>query len=226
MDYKKLQKLSLLSRDIMLNEQPGVRLEKFSDRLGSIEQDPFIGFIGSDYEQTQCRVLFLGKSNAQSAPEHNIIDRQINASLQSFKNADENLENFYRLYANNYLEAMPRWNISRFVNEFRNLTGLSLNQVAYANIVPYRYIDAPNNAAYKASFQEFTNPLIEIIQPNLIIPLGATLKDVIEKYLISARDILVSQGINREGRDKRIAEAGWQTIFNAVEDYEEIRRKA
>ena len=70
------------------------------------------------------------------------------------------------------------------------------------------------------------NPLIEIIQPNLIIPLGATLKDVIEKYLISARDILVSQGINREGRDKRIAEAGWQTIFNAVEDYEEIRRKA
>ena len=119
---------------------------------------------------------------------------------------------------------MPRWNISRFVNEFRNLTKLSLHQIAYANIVPYRYIGAPNNAAYKIAFKNFTNQFIEIIKPDLIVPLGANLEEIIIKNLITDRKIYVTKGINREGRDKRIAEVGWQTILNAVEDYENKQR--
>jgi len=223
MDYKSLQQLSFLKRDIIYSNKPRIRMEKFSNRLGSIEQDPFIGFVGKDYGQTNGRILFLGKSNAES--KHEVIDRQINASLQHFKSADENKEYFYRQYANKYLEAMPRWNISRFVNEFRNLTGLKLNQIAYANIVPFRYKGAPNNSAYKIAFEHFTNLFIETIKPNQIIPLGVHLDDVIKKYLISDQDILISKGINRKGRDKTIAEIGWQTIYEAEQDYDRITKQ-
>lgn len=224
MNYDSLQKLSYLKRDITYKNKPGIRMDKFSNRLGSIEQDPFIGFVGKDFEQTQTKVLFLGKSNAESKSEHQAIDRQINQALLCFKSSEKNKEIFYRQYANRYLEAMPRWNISRFVNEFRNLTKLSLHQIAYANIVPYRYIGAPNNAAYKIAFENFTNQFIEITKPDLIVPLGANLEEIIIRNLITDRNIYVTKGINREGRDKRIAEVGWQTILNAVEDYENKQR--
>ena len=224
MNYDILQKLSFLNRDILFKNKPGIRADKFSNRLGSIEQDPFIGFVGKDFEQTQIKVLFLGKSNAESKGGHQAIDRQINQALITFKKSKKDKDFFYRQYANKYLEAMPRWNISRFVNEFRNLTKLSLNQIAYANILPFRYIGAPNNAAYKIAFSNFTNQFIEIIKPDLIVPLGANLDETITKNLITNREIYVTKGINREGRDRRIAEAGWQSIFNAVEDYEKKQR--
>ena len=215
MNYEALHELAFLKRDDILKNHTGINFEKFSNRLGEIEQDPFIGFIGEDFENEAVKVLFLGKSNAESAPEHHEIDRQINSALQTFKNSQNN----YRAYANKYLEAMPRWNIMRFVTEFRNQTGLKLNQIAYANIVPWRYHKAPNNATYELGFKYFTNQFIDAIEPNLIIPLGAHLKPVIKKYLYAENGIHISNGINRTGRDRRIAEEGWQTISEAVDDY-------
>ena len=223
MDYKLLHELSFIERDSVFKYQAGINFDKFSNRLGKIEQDPFVGFAGTDYEKSDIKVLFLGKSNAESAPAHHVIDRQINSALNSFKES----ENSYRNYANRYLEAMPRWNIMRFVTEFRNQTGLKLNQIAYANIVPWRYIGAPNNTAYRVAFQFFTNNLIKAMEPDLIIPLGSKLNNVINKNLVTDPNnhtIHISEGINREGRDKRIAESGWRTISEAVTNYELLKK--
>ena len=118
MNYEALHELAFLKRDDVLKNHTRVNFEKFSNRLGEIEQDPFIGFIGEAFENEEVKVLFLGKSNAESAPEHHEIDKQINSALQTFKNS----QNSYRTYANKYLNAMPRWNIMRFVTEFRNQT--------------------------------------------------------------------------------------------------------
>tara|TARA_B110000008_G_C16920490_1_gene544530 strand:+ start:664 stop:1533 length:870 start_codon:yes stop_codon:yes gene_type:complete len=219
MDYKLLHELAFLKRDNIFKHQDGINFDKFSNRLGEVEQDPFIGFAGEDYEKEEVKVLFLGKSNAESAIDHHIIDRQINSALNSFRDLKSN----YRSYANKYLEAMPRWNIMRFVTEFRNQTGLKLNQIAYANIVPWRYIGAPNNATYRVAFQYFTNQLIEAINPDLIIPLGSKLEKVIDKNLNTNNNIYISEGINREGRDKRIADSGWRTLAEAVADYKIIK---
>lgn len=219
MNYETLHKLAFLKRDEILKNHTGINFEKFSNRLGEIEQDPFIGFVGKDYENEEVRVLFLGKSNAPSTSKHHEIDRQINSALQTFKNSQNN----YRAYANKYLEAMPRWDIMQFVNEFRNQTDLKLNQIAYANIVPWRYDGQPTKPTYKLGFKYFTNRFIEAIEPNLIIPLGARLKPVIKEYLYAENEINISNGINRSfhfrGRDKRITEEGWQTISEAVDDY-------
>ena len=206
MNYEALHELAFLKRDDVLKNHTRVNFEKFSNRLGEIEQDPFIGFIGEDFENEEVKVLFLGKSNAKSSSEHHETDRQINSALNIFKDSKNN----YRTYANKYLEAMPRWNIMRFVTEFRNQTDLKLNQIAYANIVPWRYDDSPNYATYELGFKYFTNRFIEAIEPNLIIPLGARLKPVIKEYLYAENEIHISNGINRSfhfiGRDKRITE--------------------
>ena len=219
MNYETLHELAFLKRDDILKNQQGINFKKFSNRLGEIEQDPFIGFVGKDYENEEVRVLFLGKSNAESSPDHHEIDKRINSALNIFKDSNDN----YRSYANKYLEAMPRWNIMRFVTEFRNQTGLKLNEIAYANIVPWRYIGSPNNATYELGFKYFTNQFIEAIEPNLIIPLGSNLEKVIGKYMYAENEIYIANGINRTGRDKRIAEIGWQTIKDAIDDYVVIK---
>jgi len=224
MNYSLLQELSLLNRDNIFKDQPRICFDKFSNRLGKIEQDPFIGFVGKDFINADIKVLFLGKSNAESAAEHYVTDKGINRALSSFRLATDDLENSYRKYANRYLEAMPRWNIMRFVTEFRNQTRLNLNQIAYANIVPYRYKGAPNNAAYELAFRNYTNKFISIIEPDQIIPLGANLEHLVAKNLITNHHLHISQGINREGRDKRIAESGWETISSAVSDYKMIQK--
>ena len=46
---------------------------------------------------------------------------------------------------------------------------------------------------------------------------------VIKKYLYAENGIHISNGINRTGRDRRIAEEGWQTISEAVDDYVVIK---
>ena len=219
MNYETLHKLAFLKRDEILKNHTRINFENFSNLLGEIEQDPFIGFVGEDFENEEVKVLFLGKSNAPSTLKHHEIDRQINSALQTFKNSQNN----YRAYANKYLEAMPRWDIMQFVTEFRNQTHLKLNQIAYANIVPWRYDGSPNGATYELGFKYFTNQFIEAIEPNLIIPLGSKLKTDIKKYLYAENEIHISNGINRSfyfiGRDKRITEEGWQTISEAVDDY-------
>ena len=222
MNYEKLHELAFLKRDEILKNHTRINFEKFSNLLGEIEQDPFIGFVGEDFENEEVKVLFLGKSNAPSTLEHHEIDRQINSALQTFKNSQNN----YRAYANKYLEAMPRWNIMRFVNAFRNQTHLKLNQIAYANIVPWRYYDSPNDPTYELGFKYFTNQFIEAIEPNLIIPLGANLKSVIKKYLYAENEIHIANGINRKGRDRRIdQEVGWQTILEAVDYYQFLKNE-
>ena len=64
------------------------------------------------------------------------------------------------------------WDINRFPVYFRNRTRVDIEETAYVNIVPFRYIKAPSKRVYEIAFNNFTNELISIIQPHQIIPLG------------------------------------------------------
>jgi len=234
-NYEKLHELSFLNRENLYKEKENINFNYFSKRLGEIENDPFIGFVGSKYAEVKVRVLFLGKSNAASAPKDQNKDIQINQYLRNFRDSSENLENRYRDYAKQYSDkssgAFRAWKINRYSVYFRGILGLDIEETAYANIVPFRYEDAPENRSvyegrkiYEIAFNNFTNKLISIIKPHLIIPLGANLKKYSIDRFIDSREseIKVSDGISRTRGDLRISELGKETLNNAIEDYEAL----
>ena len=227
-NYEKLHALSFLNRENLYKDKFGIDYEKFSTRLGEIEKDPFIGFVGSKYSEAKVRVLFLGKSNAESKPKDQDKDILINQYLKQLRDSPGNFEQRYREYAKQYSDkttgAFRTWDINRFPVYFRNRTRIDIEETAYANIVPFRYIGAPSKRVYKIAFNNFTNELVSIIQPHQIIPLGANLDTgIIKDYLDTGElSVKISNGISREGRDKRISDEGYRTLDQAIEDYEDL----
>ena len=120
-----MQHFSCLNRDNLFTPH---QLQRFSNRLGDKDKDPFIGYFGREYEKQQIKVMFLGRSNAESAQSHNTFDININSSFLEFKNAKKDLESKYRNYAGRYVEAMPHWKIyQNFVRYFLDNSGLDLH---------------------------------------------------------------------------------------------------
>lgn len=226
-NYERIHKLCFLNREDLYKDKQGIAYKKFSTRLREIDKNPFIGFVGRKYSETKIKVLFLGKSNAESASWGQDKDIQINEYFIRFKNSEDNLESNYRAYANQYSDkstgAFSTWNINRYPVYFRNKTRLDVEEIAYANIVPFRYKGAPNQKAYEIAFENFTNEFISIIEPNQIIPLGSNLDfNVVTKYLDVDLNIKISNGIFRVRGDTKISEEGKQTLDVAIKDYEDL----
>tara|TARA_B100001250_G_C19761540_1_gene772708 strand:- start:577 stop:1269 length:693 start_codon:yes stop_codon:yes gene_type:complete len=229
MDYKSLQHLLFLNREKLFNNQQGVDFKRFSNKLGYREKTPFIGFIGRSYEVEPIRVLILGKANAPSKDRHYKIDLEIYAKAQIFKNASINLRENYRNYAKVYSQrAFKSWHICKYQNAFLNATHLSSESIAYANILPFRYEGDPkkySKQAYTISFENFTNKLINIIKPNLIIPLGVRLDQEIIKHISLEYKCEISPGISRNNGDKGwgIQDQSRAGIKSAIRAYEELK---
>jgi len=233
-DYRKLHELCFLNREDLYKDKESVNFDNFSTRLGEIENDPFIGFVGSRYADTKVRVLFLGKSNAESRLDHQHKDIRINEYLQNFRDSAENFESKYKEYARQFSDkssgAFKTWDINQYSVYFRNITRLDVEEIAYANIVPFRFIGAPENykiiegkrRIYEIAFKSFTNKFIEIVKPHQIIPLGANLReDAINRFIDKKDlDIKISEGIFRLVGDKKMKDKGKRTLNNAIQDYE------
>ena len=130
-NYEKLHELSFLNREDLYKDKESIEFDKFSTQLREIENDPFIGFVGSKFAEAKVKVLFLGKSNAESIePRHQNKDIRINQYLRNFRDSTENLENRYREYAKQYSDkssgAFSTWNINQYSVYFRNRTRLDV----------------------------------------------------------------------------------------------------
>ena len=68
-----MQQLSRLKRNECFSETDNLN---FSEQLGDIEQDPFIGFIGENYFQSEVKICFLGKANAPTKDLLDSLDRK------------------------------------------------------------------------------------------------------------------------------------------------------
>ncbi len=235
-NYEKLHALSFLNREDIYKGKENIDYDKFSTRLGEIENDPFIGFVGSQYTEAKVRVLFLGKSNAESASKDQNKDIQINRYLRAFRESSQNFESRYREYAKQYSDktsgAFRTWDINQYSVYFRNKTRLDVEEIAYANIVPFRYKGAPERVkinegkrkVYEIAFNNFTNKFISITKPHQIIPLGVNLvEDAINRF-INPEDleIKISGGIFRLVGDSRMKVKGKQTLDEAIKDYEDL----
>ena len=69
------------------------------------------------------------------------------------------------------------------IKYFLDNANLDIHKVAYANSVPFRYKGKPTAGAFKIAFENFTNEIISIFKPDIIIPLGIN-----DEYLLTRKD--------------------------------------
>ena len=227
MDIGRLHKLCFLDRDNLFKRTVNnvYLLERFSNRLDDIDKDPFIGYFGNEYEEQKKKVMFLGRSNAESAEWGHDDDKKINNSFRIFKNSDLDLEKNYRNYADKYLDAMPKWNIYKnFVKYFLDNTNLDINKIAYANSVPFRYKGKPTTGAFKIAFANFTTELISLFKPNIIVPLGINDEFLLQRFLPAEllESIKVCKGIKRTNGDNFRDSIGQELLDEAIEEYNNL----
>lgn len=223
MDLKKIKQFCLLDRDSLFNTK---HLENFSNRLGNKDKDPFIGYFGKEYEKQKIKVMFLARSNAESSKSHKTLDENINSAFQTFKNSNINLEINYRNYANRYVEAMPKWMIYKtFVQYFLNKSELDIHKISYANAVPFRYKGKPLIPVFEIAYRNFTNELISILQPNIIIPLGTDDHLLVRRFCNhkTIKNITISEGIRRTNGDFYLDELGRELLEHSLMQYQSLK---
>ena len=209
----KMHQLSLLKRDALFDPKAGY---KFSNKLGDVEQDPFIGFVGKNYFKSKLKVCFLGKANAETKDRQD--DLLINESLLAFRRAKKKLRpQAYEKYHERYTNIIPSWNIYRYPKQFLDSLGWKLTDIAFANIVPFRYQpeEIPKKV-FKISFRHYTNTFLATTAPDVIIPLGKYLHETIEKhYSVSAT---VLKGVERVQQDNRTLPRS-EEYLNAIAEW-------
>ena len=218
-NIKEIHKLCLLDRKELFST---FQLQKFSNRR-DFDNDPFIGYFGIKFESQNLRVMFLGRSNAESSESHKILDTNINKAFAVFK--ETKLKKDYINYDDKYVLAMPHWKIyQNFVKYFLDNTDLGLDQIAYANAVPFRYQGKPLVSVFENAYYNFTDNLINLYKPHFIVPLGTGDEMLIKRFCNkkTIKDISISRGIRRTNGDNYRDDIGEEMLDEAVSQYKKL----
>ena len=120
---------------------------------------------------------------------------------------------------------MPRWKIyQNFVRYFLENTNLDLDQISYANAVPFRYKGKPLISVFEIAYNNFTENLINIYKPHLIVPLGTNDEALIKRFCNkkTIKDIVISNGIRRTNGDNYRDEIGEKMLDEAITQYSKL----
>ena len=137
----------------------------------------FAGYVGPRYVPGKGIVLIAinpgggGDSYSRRTPE----DERFYPLLHKFKTADRsNAQKAFEDINDRFKEMVQRWNIWRIIEPTLDAAGLSLEQVAYVNLVPYRTRGdkMPPVSARKSAFERIVEPMFEILDPKAIVALG------------------------------------------------------
>ena len=100
-DFKELHKLCFISKKEIYNstyQEKGKTkhlLDKFSTRLGKIDEMPFIGYIGTNYSNHSTQIVFVSRAEIDSTNEDDELYTNLYESFMQFKNSTSNLESTY-----------------------------------------------------------------------------------------------------------------------------------
>lgn len=208
--------LTSIKRD---NIFPTLDYDKFSNNLGEIEKDPFLGYIGKNFNNNKLKICFVGKANAESK-RFRTIDIKINNIYNKFKLSKEDyLSSSYLEYKNVYEKLIPQWKIFKLLEEVMFGLQKEIFDISYANIVPFRYKGNPSIKVYKTSFYYYTNKFLNIIEPDIIIPLGKDLKNIFNRFYEGSA--FICDGIERVNGDNYICQNARDQIHHLVIKYNE-----
>ena len=174
-------------------------LERFSNNLGEIENNPFLGYVGKNYFTKPNKICFVGKAGGESR-FLTVTDTLMNDKFVEFKESSESdrISSFYE-YQNVICQHIQTWNVYRIPDYLNSQINQNVDDIAYVNIVPFRYKGAPTKSVYRVAWNAYTNKIFEILKPDYVVPLGKRLHE--EVRLNYSGDGEVTDGITRTNGD-------------------------
>lgn len=208
----RMHRISQLRRDDLFDPKAEFN---FSNKLGDVEQDPFIGYVGRNYFEASVKLCFIGRSNAESN-KFQQQDREINSKLVAFRNASvSRRKTAYEDYRLCYERIIPEWKIGRYPKYLLEKLKMSFLDITYVNIVPFRYVKQPSQKVYSISFENFTSKFLDIVSPDIIIPLGKNLDNTIKRYCSFPEKVV--SGITRTNGDSYIPPSSFEQMDDLAE---------
>lgn len=225
---KRFHSLSRIDRKVFDQEyeyrgQKKNLLDKFSDRLGRAENSPFLGYIGKNYFDQKTKVVFVGKAGGESSSSDQNCDLFFHEKFLEFQSSPGQIQD-YLDYNEITKLALSRWKIMIYLNFFLFRVERDLDSIAFCNIVPFRYRGSPTKRVMKIAFENYTSDFLNLVQADMIIPLGGNLTSSIHDLWKSTyHGKRIMAGIPRTNGDTWIDDRGSDCLNLCIKDHLHIR---
>ena len=225
---KRFHSLSRIDRKVFDQEyqyrgQTKNLLEKFSNRLGSAEDSPFLGYIGKHYFDQKTKVVYVGKAGGESSLSDQNGDLYFHEKFVEFQSSSGQIKDFVDYNEITKL-ALSRWKIMIYINSFLFGVERDLDSIAFCNIVPFRYRGSPSKKVMKIAFENYTSDFLNLVQADMIIPLGANLTySISDLWKSNYRRKRIMAGIPRTNGDTWIDDRGSDCLNLCIQDHLHLR---
>ena len=225
---KRFHSLSRIDRKVFDQEyeyrgQKKNLLDKFSDRLVRAENSPFLGYIGKNYFDQKTKVVFVGKAGGESSSSDQNCDLFFHEKFLEFQSSPGQIQD-YLDYNEITKLALSRWKIMIYINFFLFGVERDLDSIAFCNIVPFRYRGSPTKRVMKIAFENYTSDFLNLVQADMIIPLGGNLTSSIHDLWKSTyHGKIIMAGIPRTNGDTWIDDRGSDCLNLCIKDHLHIR---
>ena len=123
----------------------------------------------------------------------------MNDKFVEFKESSESDRISSIMSIKRYLPAYSNMECFRIPDHLNSQIDQNVDDIAYVNIVPFRYKGAPTKSVYRVAWSVFTNKVFEVLKPDYVVPLGKRLRE--EVRLNYSGDGEVTDGITRTNGD-------------------------
>ena len=146
----------------------------------------FAGYVGANYEPGVGIVLLAvnpgGGGDAYAT--RTLADEEFYPLLAEFKAADRPrvVESFERINAA-FPFILEGWNLQRILRPTLEAAGVTIEEVAFMNIVPYRTRNdrPPPVAAASAAWQRIVDPCLSILAPCSVVAMGKKAGNLVDR---------------------------------------------
>lgn len=153
--------------------------------LQSDARIPFLGFCGPRYENRGVVVLAInpgggGNSYTSRTPQ----DSALIPLIEKFASAPSASTSAFETMCESYSAQVQTWNLWRILRPTLEASGTTLEHACYLNIFPYRTERdvRPSSQALVNAWQKVVSPLLEVLDPSLIVALGKKAGSVADRF--------------------------------------------
>ncbi len=183
--------------------------QRQSEELCRDDQIPQFGYVGREYGAARVLLLGINPGNGpKTAVSRSLTDSRMMPTLAAFAE-DPSVPNFLRAHEAQKIECQT-WHIwRRHCAEIFGAGGLSLEQIAYSNCLPWRSGSDSNfdDTVAANAARLYALPLIEELAPTVVIAVGKRAADIlrmggrsIQHFVVWNRAQAATPGVLQERR--------------------------
>jgi hypothetical protein len=160
----------------------------------------FPGYVGEAYQPGGPVLVAINPGGGGDGyAERSSADEEFYPILEAFhRSTTDTLREHFRAMNDGWVRSMRTWNLRRIIDPVLGALDCEVEQVAFLNAVPYRTREnrAPSVFARRQAWMLVTRPLLDVLQPGVLVALGQKAGDVLLEHYRGAAPTFTVQRSN------------------------------